>query len=410
VRWPAIVGGIVLALACGSRAFADVSQPTTQGLSVGRFILYPSVAMDYTRDDNIFFASKSDSGTDIVSSAVRTIKPNILVSLPIGENLVRWSYSPTYKSYTSSRVDNSKNFSHFFDFEGRFKVGTSLRLVLRDHFLRGTTELREVDPGGETTFGLVPFTLHEPELMADLALGARQGISIIPRYASARFDQLESAPFFNYRKRGVEGRYNYKLGPLDTLYGYYAFDNTSQRREEVGLIDVSQTGRTAGLGFTRIINEIATATISVGYETLGFEGGADQAFAGLVLDTLTTWRPGDTTRIEWSARRGAYPSFFENNNFYLTNTAGFRLIQQIGQQMYCTVSESYQVNRYPLVSPTFGVRRSDRTLHTEVSVGRQFLRSVRVFVGYNRDRRDSNVDPAAYNVDRFTFRIEMGWL
>ncbi len=373
-------------------------------------MLYPSLTVEYLHDSNVSYARGSGSGDEIIASDVRVIQPRILVELPIGENRVRWSYSPAYRDFATNRVNLNEHLSHFFDFEWKFKVGRSLGVTLRDHFVRGTTELREVDPGGETTFGLIPFTLHEPDMTVDLAMGARHGISIIPRYTSTRFDTLQSASFFNYRRRGVEERYNYKLSPLDTVYVYYALDDTRQLRDEPSFNDVSQTARTFGLGFRRTLTEAVISSFSAGYETLTFKGIAGQDFSGTVMDASTTWQVGDTTRIDFSGRRTPYPSFFENNNYYLNTEAGVRILEQIGQNMYVVVSGSYQINRYPLVSATYEVRRKDKVLHMETGVSRQFIRTLRAFIGYNRDRRDSNVDPATYDVNRIVFRIEMGWL
>ncbi len=405
-----VAGGFVLAMIFASSATAQIALPARDGISAGHLVLYPSLTVDYLHESNVLFGSGIGSGNEIIAAGVRVIQPRIVAELPIGANRIRWSYSPAYRDYTTSQVAQTQRVSHFFDLEGKFKMGSSLDIALRDHFVRGTTELREVDPGGETAFGLAPFTLHEPELDVDLALGARQGISIIPRYTSTRFDDLQSASFFDYRSRRLEGRYNYRVGPLDTLYGYYALDDTQQHRDDPTFGEITQTARTAGLGLRRVINEAVTSSLSVGYQTLTFNGVADQDFSGVILDASATWHLGDTTRIEFAGRRNPYPSFFENNNYYLNNEIATRIAEQIGQNTYVTVAGTYQVNHYTQTSTTFGVRRRDRVVHLEAGIGRQFLRSLRAFVGYNRDRRDSNVDLATYTVDRIIFRIELGWL
>jgi len=383
-----------------------MTQPTGEGVAVGRFQLYPSLTIEYLHDSNVFYSSGTGTENDIVASSERTFKPRILVDLPIGGNRIRWSYAPVYRDY--ARVDEPQHVSHFVDFESTFNPGGAIAIVLRDHFVRGTTELREVDPGGETTFGLVPFSLHAPEMVVSLTLGARNGVSVIPRFASTRFDNADSAAFFDSRRRGVEGRYNYKIGMQDTFYGYYALEDTDEHRP--GDMDLVQTAKSVGLGFTRVINQAVTSLYSVGYKKLTFNEGEQERYSGLVMDVSTIWQPRDTTRIDLTVRRSPLPSFFENNAFYILDDVEMRMLEQVGQSTYWSVSAFYQANQYPLVSPTFGVRRHDKVLHLEAGIGRQFLRSLRAFVGYNRERRESNVDPASYNVDRIIFRIEMGWL
>jgi hypothetical protein len=187
-------------------------------------------------------------------------------------------------------------------------------------------------------------------------------------------------------------------------------ERTDQHRDQAPLSEVGITSRTVGVGLRRIINQAVVTSFSGGYQSMEFTGGANRDFNGAVLDATATWILTDTTRIEVHGRRQPYQSFFGNNNFYVNNFGGIRIVQQVGRSLYAIVSGSYQTNLYPEREPSLSARRRDRDRSLEFGVGYRFLPSLRVFVGYNSNRRDSKFESADYDVNRMTFRLEMGWL
>ncbi|HEU4402238.1 MAG TPA: outer membrane beta-barrel protein [Candidatus Polarisedimenticolia bacterium] len=433
--------------------FAQALATSGDGLPAGRFMLYPSLTLEYTRDDNITYASADLPASQRVDAGVVIIRPRILVDLPLGENRIVWAYTPQYRDYQSDRFHQSQRFTHIFDLEGSLRAGPALRVIVRDHLLRGTVELQEVDRGGELTFGLVPFLLHEPEADITLDLGPRQGISLIPRYTSSRFSEGSSASFFNYQTRQVEARYNYRLGLPSVVYVYYSFQDTNQARTVAFFGNQGNTGRSAGIGLRRTVNKAVVTQLSAGYETLTFSGGLGKNFAGPVLEASTAWQVSDVTRIDLFFRRQAFQSFFVNNNYYVSQQARLHMLQQLGRNTYWEIAAGYQGSAYadpidfsvtPETPPgqdsvgcggsgspdgridqfesfcsSIGVRRRDRAVRLEIGAGYRFLRTLRLFLGYNSERRASNIaqetvngiiDPFDYHINRLFFRIEAGWL
>jgi len=391
-------------------ALAQSLSTGDEGIPAGHLLLYPSLSIDYRQDSNIFYLNSSTANGAILSSGVVLIKPRILVDLPLGESRIRWSYSPAFRDYTNASVTQSNRVSHFFDFEAALKPTSSLSIVVKDHLVRGTSELREVDPGGETTFGLVPFLLQEPEVDFTMDLGGRQGVSLIPRYTSVRFSDAGTASFFDYRRRGLETRYNYKTSPASVLYGFVNFEATDEQREQGSLQNVTSSTRAIGVGLRRTVNQILVTSLSGGYLTLNFKGAGINDYSGPVLEGNTAWRLTDTSRLEVRLGRQVYPSFFGDNNFYLDNYGGLQFTQQVGRNAYWTFSGAYQANLYPLHDAALNLRRRDSGEVLEVGAGYRLLQSTRLFVGYNHERRRSNYDPAEYEVDRVSFRINMGWM
>jgi hypothetical protein len=451
--WLAAVGVVGL-LRSASPAGAQTPGAAGEGLGVGHFVLYPSLTIDYTQDDNVFYTSVDRPGGERIRSGVTVVRPRILAEFPLGANRIRAIYAPTFRTYSTSRFTSTDRVSHFFDLDGSFQVGPSLKIGIRDHLVRGTTELQEVDLGGEITFGLVPFVTHSPEMEINLRLGARGGLSLIPRYAKVSFDERGDEKFFSYTKREFETRLNYSLSSPTTVYLFYAVEDTDQNREQLLFGDVNQEAGTVGVGLRRMVNRDLTGQFSAGYRSVAFKGGAGRNFAGPVLDASGTWRLADGATFALSLRRQAYQSFFVNNNYYVNNEIRLRLTRQVGLNFYWDASAAYGRNLYadPLdirvtpatppeadcdtldmgvcvgdgiidafasLAPSVGRRRRDQIARLEIGAGFLILRTLRVFLGYNLDRRGSNIEqltsggiiePFDYRVNRIFVRVAAGWL
>ena len=92
------------------------------------------------------------------------------------------------------------------------------------------------------------------------------------------------------------------------------------------------------------------------------------------------------------------------------------MTRQIGSDSYWEGGGAVQDNLYV---PLAGEGRRERMYRLEVGLGHEFRKGVRGFVGYNFDRRQSNVllitpdggvDPYGYFEHRIMFRLEVGWL
>jgi len=455
----AVCFGVVISLLSAAAARAQAFRTASDGLNVGHFLLYPSISIEYTHDDNITFESRELPGAEILASGVMLIKPRILMDLPIAASRIRWVYSPLYRDYTNKGFPQTRRFSHFFDFEA-MRSGPLLSLRVADRYVKDTVQLREADRGGEV-FGLVPFTTHAPELQATLGLGARSGVSLIPRYTAVSFQGDASASFFGYRKKEVEVRLLHAISPATEIYAFYSLSDTNQDREVIIFGDVSLEARSEGVGFRRVLNQDVVTYLHAGYKTIDFKGGANSDFAGPVLDANATWQLGDATMLNLSAAHQAYQSFFVNNNYYVDTEMRLEFTRQIGHSVYWNGAISFTNNHYadPLdisvtsdtprvqdceprvpdpanpgqtlcggdgridvfesYQPSVGRRRRDHVVRVEIGAGWQVARAVRLFLGYNSDRRTSNieqvfgagiVDPFDYRVNRVVFRIEAGWM
>ena len=364
-----------------------------------------------------------------------------------------------YRDYASKSFDQTRRISHFFDFEATH-VGPVLNLRASDHLVLGTVELQEVDRGGEAVFGTTPFRSYTTEGEVTLNVGARNGIALLPLYSAVTFDDSKSASFLGYSRKQVELRFQHTVSLPSLLYAFYSFDDTHQQREQVLFGRVSYGARTAGVGLRRSLNQEVVTSLNAGYKVIDFKGGSRSNFTGPVFDASATWQLGDATVQAMAAGHQAYQSFYVNNNYYVDTELRLHLTHQIGHNVFWDSSIAFTNNHYadkldisvtpetppsqdcnPMVpdpgnpgqlvcggdgridvyeslEPSVGRRRRDHVYHAEIGAGWQISRTLRLFIGYNSDRRRSNVeqvvsgetiDPFDYSVNRILFRVEAGW-
>jgi len=443
----------------GGVARGQAFRTTGEGLNVGHFLLYPSVDFEYTDSDNVFYSSQDLPEDQIIKSGMTVVRPRILMDLPIGGNRIRWVYSPLYRDYTSKSFVQTQRFSHYFDFEA-LHTGPVVTVRGGYHLVLGTEELREVDRGGELVFGTTPFKAYVTEAEVTLSMGARNGISVLPLYNAVAFDDSTPNSLIGYRRRQIEIRFQHAVSLTSQVFAFYSHEDSQQDREQVLFGNVSYDARTAGLGLRRTLNREVVAFLHAGYKEMDFKGGSNSNFRGPAVDANATWQVSDVTVLALSGVHQAFQSFYINNNYYLDTEVRFRLTHQVGRNVFWDTSIGFLNNRYadpldisvtaetppgqdcePMIpdpgdpsqlicggdgridiyeslQPSVGRRRHDRLYRAEVGAGWQLSPLLRLFIGYNSERRRSNVeqivsgqtvDPFAYSVNRILFRLEAGW-
>jgi hypothetical protein len=415
--WSAALGGL-LVLALAGPAQAQTYESLGKGLTAGHFVLHPSMAYEYTYDNNILFTSTDLPGSDPIASGTIMVTARILADLPIGTNRIRWVYAPFYRGYTNDRFRPEDRLNHDFHMEGVFHPGGAITIMFRDRFVRGTVSLQEQVERNGLPFGLGHYSTHSPSLEIGMSLGARHGFSLLPSYSRSAFKGLVSSlgqiVDYGYTTRRIEGRYNYKLDEPTTVYGYSAVEGTTQT--QTGTRDITIQSRSIGLGLTRTVNEGLVTQLSAGYQTLDFEGGLGRNFSGPAAEASVAWQVADVTRLNFGILRKPYASIYADSNYYIATEGTVRWTRQLGRNTYVDAGATLQENQYV---PQQGVGRTERLIRLDAGTGRLFLKNLRGYVGFNLEQRESNVlqmsggvgaDPFHYRLHRILFRIEAGWL
>jgi hypothetical protein len=411
----------LLALAVAGSAQAQtpsVYEILGPGLPAGHFNLYPSVSYEYMYDDNVLFTSTDLPGSDPIESGVNVLRARFLADLPLRDGRVRMLYAPFFRSYTNDRFAPEDQINQVLGVEGTFHRSGRVSFGFRDDYAKGTLSLQEQVVRNGVPFGLGHYEVHNPRMDVGVHVGLRQGFSILPSYSQSEFSGLVSgfgqAVDYGYTTKAIEGRYNYSLGLPTTVYLYSVLDRTLQTVSDAP--DVTIRSNTIGLGLTRTLHELVVTQVSVGYETMQFDGGVGEDFSGLVGEANLSWEVANLNRINVSVLRRPYASIYFDSNYYMATAAQLRWIRQLWRSSYLDAAATIQQSDFV---PLQGVGREERLIRMEVGLGHEFLRHLRGYVGFNVEQRESNVvqmsggvgaDPFNYELHRFIFRIEAGWM
>jgi hypothetical protein len=417
------VAGSLLALLLAGSVQAQIYDSTQtfdtigEGLTTGKFVLYPSIGYEYIYDSNILFMSTDLPGIEPIASGEIVLRGKLLASLPMTDSRIRWMYSPFTRNYTNDQFRPEDRLNHLFRMEGVFNQSGPLTTIVRDDFMRGTISLQETAIRNGLPVGLGHYSTHSPGLEFDLAVGPRHGFSLMPGYSRSNFNGLISTlgkiVDYGYTSRRLEGRYNYKLGEPTTLYLYGAGEEATQTVTATPDLDIQS--RSAGVGLTRNIHEGVMTNVSAGYQTLTFEGGKGRDYNGPVAEGSVAWQIADLTRLVIEVLRKPYASIYTDSNYYMATEGKVTWTRQLGRDSFMDAGAALLEHEYV---PDVGLGRKEEIIRLAVGAGHQFQKNLRAYIGLNYDQRESNVvlsgpdgaDPFQYRLHRIIFKIEAGWL
>ena len=409
---------LALAVAGSAQAQTSVYELLGPGLPAGHFNLYPSVGYEYTYDDNILFTSTDLPGSVPIASGVNVLRARFLADLPLRDGRLRLLYAPFYRSYTNDRFVPEDQINQVLGVEGLFRQSGRLSIGFRDDYAKGTLSLQEQVVRNGVPFGLGHYEVHNPRMDFGVRLGLRSGFSLLPSYSQSKFSGLVSGfgqvIDYGYTTKAMEGRYNHRLSEPTTVYLYSILDRTLQTVSDAP--DVSIRSNTVGLGLTRTLHASLVTQVTVGYETMRFDGGLGEDFSGVVAEANVSWEVASLNRINVSILRRPYASIYLDSNYYVATAGQVHWLRQLGRSSYTDVGATIQGSDFV---PVQGVGRQERLIRLEAGLGHEFMRNLRGYAGLNAEQRESNVlqmsggigaDPFDYRLYRLIFRIEAGWM
>ena len=208
-------GGWILMAALGCSEIALAEEPL-RPIALGRLLVYPSAVASLTRDDNVFRANQEDPGLGVIANSSTGIRPTLRFELPLQKSSIKLAYSAQYLKYSAPELDNTSRLSQYLELDSRFQLTSTLRIQAQEHWVRGVTGLREVDPGGELRFGTRPFRVENSGAALSLDTGAMQSIMLGGRLEKTRFDSGgDRQPLFNLDREELYSRYVVSTGPAD---------------------------------------------------------------------------------------------------------------------------------------------------------------------------------------------------
>jgi hypothetical protein len=375
------------------------SEEKPLGLRVGRFAVLPSVDFSWIRGNNLLLSSEAP----FVANAY-LIRGRLGATLLDSEHELELAYEGRYRNFQNFELE--KRFTQFADFRTRLEVTPSTGAEISNHFVAGSFESQEFDPGGEVVASTDPFYRNFTRAVLDFELSERFGAEVKGAYNVVEF--LDPATdFFDYRMQSIGGAFLYNLTSLTSLLGEY------DRLMIPEPLERPEAGSTADVFLFGLRGELTPylrGQVRAGYAMQRFESAsAPQDFSGFVADASLTRDFGEATALTAELGRRTNPSAFEENGYYVSTYGRVQFIGPFARNFRLTATGVIFDNGYPVPEPN-GVHRKDQILSGAIGLAYFFAPLSFVSLDYRHDRRNSNLDSFSYRNNALLLMVGFGFL
>jgi len=372
------------------------------GILVGPVMLRPALVVGYVRGDATFGSTAEPSGDSYVQIAPRL---GSSLSLPVFRGWLRAGYEPTFRP--GSSFGPARRASHMLHASLNQPLGSVLALRARARRTWGVLETLEVDPGREYFFGLGRFRSDYGDLGARLKSDGRFDLDLSVRRSRVRF--LEPTEFFDHDQDRIRLELGYELGPTlraGLVYGREVVPDNPQRPEAESRVHGTR------LVVSGDLSDTTHGEFEAGYErrTNPNAGPGGERYSGLTADVrlVRELRPG--LRLQARARRFTTLSAFEDDGFYVAQSAGFELTAPLPLELSLHTSLGWHRNQYRTAAAGRDDPRRDTLRDWSLSLGRAVTHRAFVRADYGRQRRRSNLTQFDTTTDRLIVQVGIGFL
>jgi hypothetical protein len=369
------------------------------GVRVGRFAVRPAIDASWIRGDNLL----QTNAPPFVGDAY-LLRGRVTATLLETVHDLELAYEARYRDFQDFTLEDK--LTHFVEVKSELEITPSTKARVGNHFVHGSFESQEFDPGGEVVASTDPFYRNSTEAVLALDFSERLGAEISGSYNVVEF-LAPSTEFFDYRTQDLGAAFLYDLSALQSLVGQYIHSVTPEPS------DRPMAGSVADMVLVGIRGELTPmlrGEIRAGYSTQRFDfAAAPQDFSGLVADASLVRDFGDRAALTARAGRRTSPSAFDQNGYYVSNYLRGQFISPFARNFRLTVSGAFYFNDYP-VADAKGVLRNDDIWSGAAGVAYFFTPLTFLSVDYRHDRRSSNIDLFAYESNAVQLMVGFGFL
>ncbi len=369
------------------------------GIRLGRFAVLPSIDASWIRGDNLLQTSEAP----FVDHAYM-VRARVTATLLETVHDLKIAYEARYRDFQDFSLED--NLTHLVDLRSELELSPNTKARVGNHFVKGSFESQEFDPGGEVVASTDPFYRNYTDAVVALDFSERFGAEVSANYNVVQFLD-RSDEFFNYDTRGFGGTFLYDLSPLTSLLGEYVHTDTPEP------LDRPQAASVADMFLVGLRGELTPmlrGQIRAGYATQRFElASVPQNYSGFVADLSLTRDFGDSAALTAVAGRRTSPSAFDENGYYVSNYGRVQFITPFARNFRLTVSGALFLNGYP-VPDNDGVVRDDDIFSTGAGVAYFFNPLTYLSVDYRHDQRNSNIDLFSYRSNALQLMLGFGFL
>ena len=226
-----------------------------QGLWLGPLNVRPAINVRYVDSDSVFV-------DDPTPTRVRYLEVAPVIDGSVardgGDGGLTFRYAPRFRTGSSEDAVNST--THILDAGVGYSTSPGTGVRGGYHFVTGTLETREVDPGGEFFFGLQPFTRHGVDGSLDVALGAVWGLGVGADWNWV--DIEEGSGFYSHERGSANANLWYDMSPTLRFRAGYRYDRVPPPPDRP---IAESRANTAFVSVDGELSPTTRAALSVGY-------------------------------------------------------------------------------------------------------------------------------------------------
>ena len=375
------------------------SEEAPIGIRLGRFAVQPSIDASWIRGDNLM----QTSGAPFVDHAYM-VRGRVTATLLETVHDLKLAYEARYRDFQDFTLEDK--LTHLLDLRSELELTPSTKARVSNHFVHGSFEAQEFDPGGEVVASTNPFYRNNTDAVLALDFSERFGAEISANYNVVEFLDT-STEFFDYHTQGFGGTFLYDLSPPTSLLGEYIHTVTP---EPLDRPQASSVADTFLAGLRGEITPMLRGQIRAGYATQRFELAAvPQDFSGFVADLSLTRDFGEVAALTALAGRRTNPSAFDENGHYVSNYGRVQFITPFTRNFRLTLTGALYLNQYP-VPDVNNVLRRDDIFRGGAGIAYFFTPLTYLSVDYRHDQRDSNIELFAYRSNAIQLMLGFGFL
>jgi hypothetical protein len=312
----------------------------------------------------------------------------------------------------------------------RADITSSIRLGVRDHFVRSPLDPREYDPAGEVYIVGDTFTRNDFDARFDFSLGQRSrlGLDLGSNIVRWSRSHIAGAPLFIDYDEMIAGlSYERDISEETTAVASFTFTDTDSfaplRSQFNGLNAHRRYALEIG-GRTRV-SDTSGVALRVGYERSDYRNAPDaNNFRGLIFDLLYRSDLSEKTNFQLAALRKTQVSAFnlEGGNARLVTTGGTaRLETAATENVKVALGLNYQQLGFPVaivpdstasggvfVGAFAGEHRKDHLYGFNLEAAYRLSELLRARLVYSFSRRDSTIPVFTFNTNRLSLVFELG--
>jgi hypothetical protein len=375
------------------------SDEAALGIRLGRFAVLPSIDLSWIRGDNLLQTSEAP----FIDNAY-TVRGRVTATLLETAHDLKLAYEARYRDFQDFTLEDK--LTHLVDLRSELELTPNTKARVSNHFVHGSFEAREFDPGGEVVASTDPFYRNYADAVLALDLSERFGAEISANYNVVEFLDT-STDFFDYHTQGFGGTFLYDLSPLTSLLGEYIHTITPEP------LDHPQAGSVADMFLVGLRGEFTPmlrGQIRAGYTTQRFElATVSQDFSGFVADLSLTRDFGEVAALTALLGRRTNPSAFDENGYYVSNYGRVQFISPFARNFRMTLTGALYLNDYPIADAS-GVIRDDDIFSAGAGLAYFFTPLTFLSVDYRHDQRNSNIELFAYQSNAIQLMVGFGFL